>query len=238
MQIVTAREAALLVPRTTNDPNSRRGNCEDEDCDGESDNSEDLDNDGNGTPIDGSDCRTRGLASAAPWRVLLVESGMPTVRWWFRAWLMKSVLGRAATHEAAALVALICGAWWAAPSAYRPDINGAFGPPTCAACCAESTSLPIHLLCCGVSGETRCQCTSAATVRREWEDAVCSEFAKYDTGAQSLLAAALAQSFKRIALMLGCAAGGRLPWDLAYSLPGIFADTWGAWSAQNIRERR
>jgi hypothetical protein len=38
------------------------------------------------------------------------------------------------------------------------------------------------------------------------------------------------RSLRRVALMLGFAAGVDLPWELSSRLPSVFARVWGPWS--------
>ena len=56
-------------------------------------------------------------------------------------------------------------------------------------------------------------------------------YASYaDAGAADEFAAAPPRSLRRVALMLGFAAGVDLPWELSSRLPSIFARVWGPWS--------
>ena len=173
-----------------------------------------------------------GPRSAALWREIAAPrpSGASYAR--LRQWTRRCVLNRTADARGAALVALICGAWWAAPSSHLPDAAGVFVPPRCGACRATSVALPLHLVFGGVDGEAPCPCLNAASARADWEAEVARIYlARANAAARAALRAAPPRSFRRLALMLGRADGTDLPWALGSRLPGAFVRTWGAWSA-------
>ena len=62
-------------------------------------------------------------------------------------------------------------------------------------------------------------------------------YASYaDAGTTVKFAAAPPRSLRRVALMLGFAAGVDLPWGLSSRLPAIFAAAWGPWSRSKLDE--
>ena len=124
-----------------------------------------------------------------------------------------------------------------APTSRVPDGSGAWRPATCAACGATSRNLATHLLLGGVGGETPCACPIAALYRADWDADVRQAYAAYaDAEATVAFATAPPRSLRRVALMLGFAAGVDLPWGLSSRLPAIFAAVWGQWSQAILDE--
>ena len=143
----------------------------------------------------------------------------------------RCVLNQTADVQGAALVALLCGAWWAAPSAHVPDEAGNFSPPKCGACRSMSACLPLHLIMGTYANEEPCSCRNAAACRSAWETEVAGLYAAHaNAPAATAFATVQPRSFARLALMLGRRAGIELPWVLASRLPSAFVRTWGAWS--------
>ena len=174
---------------------------------------------------------TLELKSAALWLEIAGTGATETRRRALRRWMRRCVLNLTANAGGAAAVGVICGCWWAAPTSRVPDSGGAWRPATCAACGATSRNLATHLLLGGVDGEPPCACPIAALYRADWEADVRQAYAAYaDAEATVAFATAPPRSLRRVALMLGFAAGVDLPWELSSRLPSIFARVWGPWS--------
>ena len=140
-------------------------------------------------------------------------------------------------RPAGALVALLAGAWWAAPVHPRVHESGFifFSAPRCGACGRESSSLPIHLClgCC--SGEPACPDLAAGLARADWKTRVVKLFRDHgDASSRRALAAAPPFSYERLALMIGRAHGTGLPWALQVRLPSAFAESMGKWSRKEL----
>ena len=72
----------------------------------------------------------------------------------------------------AALVATLCGCWWAAPTGRLLTPEGDIVPSVCGACGAQSGCLVLHLLMGQYSSEAACRCPRARTCRCEWVEEV------------------------------------------------------------------
>ena len=182
---------------------------------------------------------TLKLKSAALWLEIAGEGTTGARRAAVRQWMRRCVLNLTADAGGVAVLSVICGCWWAAPTSRVPDLDGVWQSPTCAACGATSRCLAAHLLLGGVEddSEPRCPCPSAAARRAVWEADVRQAYASYaDAGAADEFAAAPPRSLRRVALMLGFAAGVDLPWGLSSRLPAIFAAVWGEWSQAILDE--
>ena len=81
------------------------------------------------------------------------------------------MLNLTADDAGCALVAFLCGAWWAAPVP-REQTAAGFGSAKCSACGAESGCLPLPLVWGPVGVELACPCPTAARVRMAWETKV------------------------------------------------------------------
>ena len=174
---------------------------------------------------------TLELKSAALWLEIAGGDVSETRRRALRQWLRRCVLNLTADAGGTAAVSVICGCWWAAPTSRVRDDDGTWRPATCAACGATSRSLATHLLLGGVDGEPPCSCPIAAAYRADWEADVRQAYAAYaDAEATVAFGMAPPRSLRRVALMLGFAAGVDLPWELSSRLPSVFARVWGPWS--------
>lgn len=178
---------------------------------------------------------TQGPVSAALWREIAGWRPSGATYASTRLWMRRCVLNLTADAAGAALLALLAGCWWAAPSAFIPDDAGRYAPARCGACGATSACLPLHLVTGAYGNEATCASLDAADVRAQWEKEVAATYAEHaDARAAAALTAAPARSFRRTALMLGHAAGVHLPWSLSGNLPGAFVRTWGDWSATKL----
>ena len=178
------------------------------------------------------------VKSAALWREIAWPdpTGIQHIK--LRYWMRTCVLSLTADAAGAALVATLCGCWWAAPTGRQRTPEGDFVPSVCGACGAQSGCLPLHLLAGQYGSETACGWPGARTCRRAWETEVRRLYDEHgDAAAEAALAAAQQRPHRRLALMLGRARGIELPWPLASALPGAFVQTWGRWSARALRRR-
>ena len=188
--------------------------------------------------------RLRPPKSALPLEAMTGRWQTKRARRATRWWLDHAVLSRTASLNWASLVALLAARWWAAPRARDPGRR--YLRYSCGACGAFSDHLELHLIFGQAqniqredgSPELACSCIRADLCRVDWEGRVA---ARFDEHARPAAVAALQQapprSYRRLAIMLGHAAGVDMPWPLARGLPRAFAFTWGAWSARELRTR-
>ena len=178
-------------------------------------------------------CRyTRSQKTAALWREIAEENPNGTQYASLRYWMRTCVFSLTADETGTALVALMCGCWWAAPAG-RQLVRAVGVPSTCAACGARSECLAVHLLLGRCDGEADCSCSEAGDVRRRWEEEVDDLYTAHANSHPDEVAEYMTvppRSLRRVALMIGRASGVELPWSLASELPRIFTRTWGAWS--------
>ena len=178
------------------------------------------------------------MKSAALWREIVDKdpTGIQHIR--LRYWMRTCVLSLTADAAGAALVATLCGCWWAAPTGRLRTSEDDFVPSVCGACGAQSGCLLLHLLTGRYGNEAECECPHARRCRRAWEKEVGRLYDEHaDAAAAAALTAAQQHPHRRLALMLGRARGIELPWPLASALPGAFVQTWGRWSARALRRR-
>ena len=182
------------------------------------------------------------VKSAALWREIAEgtfethPTGIQHIK--LRYWMRTCVLSLTADAAGAALVATLCGCWWAAPTGRLRTPEGGFVPSVCGACGAQSGCLLLHLLTGQHGNEAECACPGARRCRHAWEAEVARLYAEHaDAAATVAYAGAQLHSHRRLALMLGRARGIELPWPLASALPGAFVQTWGRWSARALRRR-
>ena len=148
------------------------------------------------------------------------------------------VFGLTADETGTALVALLCGCWWAAPVG-RQLVEGVGVPSTCAACGATSECLAVHLLLGQCGGEAACSCPEADEIRLRWEEEVDGLYTAHANSHPAAVAEYLTappRSLRRVALMIGRARGVKVPWGIASELPRVFTRTWGAWSRLKLEE--
>ena len=172
------------------------------------------------------------LKSAALWREIAEENPNGAQYSRLRYWMRTCVFGLTADETGTALVALLCGCWWAAPVG-RQLVEGVGVPSTCAACGATSECLAVHLLLGQCGGEAACSCPEADEIRQRWEAEVDDLYTAHANSHPDEVAeymTAPPRSLRRVALMIGRASGVELPWSLASELPRVFSRTWGAWS--------
>jgi hypothetical protein len=177
------------------------------------------------------------VKAASLWREIIEErpSGIRYLK--LRYWMRTCVLGLTADEPGVALVALLCGCWWAAPMGRQQTPAGDYARSVCGACGATSGNLVVHLLCGACGAEAACSCATAASYRREWQSEVAGLYAEHPgTAAAAAFAAAPPCSERRLALSLGHAAGVELPWGLASALPSAFVRAWGAWSEAALEQ--
>ena len=180
------------------------------------------------------------VKSAALWREIAEgtfethPTGIQHIK--LRYWMRTCVLSLTADAAGAALVATLCGCWWAAPTGRLRTPEGDFVPSVCGACGAQSGCLLLHLLTGQHGSEAECGCPRARACRHAWEKEVAQLYAEHaDAAATVAYAGAQLHSHRRLALMLGRARGIELPWALASALPGAFVRTWGRWSARALQ---
>ena len=176
------------------------------------------------------------VKSAALWREIAWPdpTGAQFAR--LRYWMRTCVFSLTADAAGAALVATLCGCWWAAPTGRLLTPEGDIVPSVCGACGAQSGCLVLHLLMGQYSSETACRCPHARTCRCEWVEEVGRLYEEHaDAAATAAFDAAQQLPHRRLALMLGRARGIELPWALASALPGAFVRTWGRWSARALQ---
>jgi len=176
--------------------------------------------------------------SAALWREIAEKNPNGAQYSRLRYWMRTCVFGLTADETGTALVALLCGCWWAAPVGRQLD-QGVGVPSTCAACGATSGCLAVHLLLGECDGEAACSCPEADEIRLRWEEEVDNLYTAHATSHPAAVAEYLVappRSLRRVALMIGRASGVKVPWSLASELPRVFSRTWGAWSRLKLEE--
>ena len=174
--------------------------------------------------------------SAALWREIAWPDPNGAQFSRLRYWMRTCVFSLTADAAGAALVATLCGCWWAAPTGRLLTPEGDIVPSVCGACGAQSGCLVLHLLMGQYSSETACRCPHARTCRCEWLEEVGRLYEEHaDAAATVAFDAAQQHPHRRLALMLGRARGIELPWALASALPGAFVRTWGRWSARALQ---
>jgi len=172
------------------------------------------------------------LKTAALWREIAEPDPNGVQYASLRYWMRTCVFSLTADETGTALVALLCGCWWAAPAG-RQLVRGVGVPSTCAACGSRSMCLAVHLLLGKCDGEAACSCPEAGEVREQWEEEVDDLYTAHADSYPEEVAeymTAPPRSLRRVALMIGRASGVELPWSLASELPRVFSRTWGAWS--------
>ena len=176
------------------------------------------------------------VKSAALWREIAEPDPTGAQFSRLRYWMRTCVFGLTADAAGAALVATLCGCWWAAPTGCLLTPEGDIVPSVCGACGAESGCLVLHLLMGQYGSEAACRCPRARTCRCEWVEEVGQLYEEHaDAAATAAFDAAQQHPHRRLALMLGRARGIELPWALASALPGAFVRTWGRWSARALQ---